>query len=198
MKNKKTSFFSQYKYDFIVGVVVLALILVILFGKDYFEFFGDRDAFQNFVENFGFWGPLILILAVILEVILSPIPGFVIAVTAGFMFGPIEGAIYVYIGNIVGTLAVFGFARKFGKPFIRRFFKKNKFIKYEKIISQHENWLLFFYFLPILPIDVISSVFGLSKIKFKKFLLVVCVGYIPYAIFVTNFGDYLAEIFFRK
>lgn len=187
----------QYKNDFIVFFVVFLLFLIAFFGKEYFELFNDREKFQEFIANFGIFGPLVIVATIVLEVIVAPIPGIVISLTAGFLFGPIEGAIYVYIGNILGTVLVFSFARKFGRSVVERFVKKEKLVKYEKLIQKRENFLLFFYFFPILPIDIISTVFGLSKIKFKKFLIVILLGYIPYSIVATNFGDYLAEIFFK-
>ncbi|MDA3815724.1 MAG: VTT domain-containing protein [Patescibacteria group bacterium] len=196
MKKQKENILYRYKNDIIVGFVFIFLIAVFFFGKDYFNIFENREVFEEFISGFGVFGPLILTLIVVLEVVVAPIPGFVISLTAGFLFGSIAGSICVYLGNIIGTMLVFWFARKFGKPVVERFIKKEKLVKYEKIVSKRENFLLFFYFLPILPIDIVTAVFGLSRIKIKKFLIIVLIGYIPYSIIVTNFGDYLADWFF--
>ena len=126
----------------------------------------------------------------------APIPGYVPAITAGFAFGPALGSVYVYLGNMIGTLVVFFLARKYGKKLALHFVKKERLEKYEKMINRHENWLLVFYFFPVVPIDIITAAFGLSKIKVKKFVFVAAVGYVLYSVVSTNFGDLLANLWF--
>jgi len=189
-------FIKKYRYDITIFLVLILAVGFVYFEKDRFEFFSDREAFIAMVNSFGAWGPLLIIGTMILEVVVAPIPGFVPAITAGFVFGPILGSVYTYAGNLIGTALVFYIARKFGKRIVERFLKKERLMKYEKTIAKHENFLLIFFFIPILPIDVIAAAFGLSKIKAKKFFTYVCLGYVLYSVALTNFGDYLAEVWF--
>ncbi len=186
----------KYRYDF---AVVLALIftayLMSLVTVD-FELFNDRQSFENFINGFGVWGPIIAIGSIVLEVVVAPIPGFVPALSTGFIFGSVLGSIYTFIGNVIGTLLVFFLARKYGKPLIVKFFRKDRLEKYAKTINRHENYLLIFYFIPILPVDVITGAFGLSHIRFKKFFIIILLGLLFYSILITNFGDYLAKLWF--
>lgn len=193
---KITSYFKKYKKDLLFAFFIIVLITLIVVGRDYSEFFNSRESFEEFISSFGFLGPLVAILVIILEVVIAPIPGFVISLSAGFLFGSIKGSFCVYLGNVIGTVFVFIFARKLGKHVVKRFFKEGKIIKYEKIISKNENILLLLYFFPVIPVDVISVAFGLSRTRFKKFLRVILIAYIPYAIVMTNFGDQLARWFF--
>lgn len=187
---------KKYRYDIVVFIVLALLIGAIYIQKEQFGIFSDRDAFQEFVVGLGFLGPIVIIGTIVLEVIIAPIPGFIPAITAGFMFGPIFGAIYTYIGNVIGTVIVFFLARKYGKKLLHWFEQKDRLEKYGKTITRHENYLLFFYFFPILPVDIITTAFGLSKICKKKFFVVSSVGFVFYSIVSTNFGDYLAKFWF--
>ncbi len=177
-------------------MVLLLAILWAFVEKDQLGLFGDKESFQIFINNFGVWGPVIIIGVIVLEVVVAPIPGFVPAISAGFIFGPIWGSVYNYIGNIIGTLIVFFLARRYGKFLVAKFIRKDRLERYCKAITRHENYLLVFYFLPILPIDIITAAFGLSHIKIKKFFLFSSLGFIIYSIIITNFGDYLARIWF--
>ena len=163
-----------------------------------FELFNDKDSFETFINEFEVWGPIVAIGSIVLEVIIAPIPGFIPAISTGFIFGPILGSVYIFIGNVIGTLLIFFLARKYGKLLIAKFFRKDRLEKYSETINRHEDYLLVFYFLPIFPVDLITVAFGLSYIRFKKFFIVSLLGLLFYSILITNFGDYLANLWFFK
>ena len=190
------NFIKKHRYDLVVLLVLLFTAAFAYLLRDEFDVFTDRAAFENMIAQLGFWGPLVIIVSITLEVIIAPIPGYIPAITAGFIFGPLMGTIYVFIGNVLGTAIVFYIARKLGRRIVRKFIKDERLRKYELTIARHENWLLFFYFFPVIPIDVISAAFGLSKIHWKKFFFVSSAGYVVYSILLTNFGDYLARLWF--
>lgn len=187
---------KKYKYDLAVMAVLFLVFFFFYLEKDKFGVFSSREGFQNFVDGFGAWGPLVVIASIVLEVVVAPIPGFVPAISAGFIFGPILGSIYTYLGNVLGTIIVFFLARKLGKPFVARFIKKERLDKYCKTIAKHQNYLLLFYFFPVLPVDVLTAAFGLSHIHRKKFFTIALAGLIFYSIVATVFGDYLAQVWF--
>jgi uncharacterized membrane protein YdjX (TVP38/TMEM64 family) len=186
----------RLRYDIIIGLIIFGLAFFAYLERDRFGAFSERESFESFIDGFGVWGPAVIIASIVLEVVIAPIPGFIPALTAGFVFGPIAGSVYVYLGNVLGTLLVFYVARRLGKLVVEKFIKKRRLEKYEKTIEKHENWLLVFYFIPVLPIDIITAAFGLSGIRFKKFLFVILLGLAFYSIVITNFGDYLAQLWF--
>ncbi len=187
-------FLKKYKYD-----IGLLLTLVFFFVLSYFiewnmgGVLSSRDSLNSFVESFGIIGPLIIIFIISLEVIVAPIPGFIPALTAGVLFGSLMGSIYIYIGNIIGSLIVFYLSRKYGKYIAEKLFNGKRLRKYEKAIERNENWLLVFYFIPVLPLDVLTAAFGLSAIKKKKFLVFIFSGYLVYSVALGFFGDKLAD-----
>lgn len=186
----------KYRYDIFIAVFIALFIFLFIMIKDEFGVLSDRESFQGFIRGFGAWAPLAIILIIIVEVIIAPLPGFVPIISSGFIFGTIEGSIYALIGNIIGSLAVFLIARKFGRYIALRFIDMEKLDKYEKAIERRENFLLILYFFPVFPTDIISIAFGLSKIKLKKFILIISVGFVVNVWALNYFGDYLAGIYF--
>ncbi len=189
-------FIKKYRYDIVIGGTITLFALSAFFIEDRFSFLSSREEFRELVMSFGIWAPAAVILLISLEVIIAPIPGFVPAVTAGFIFGPVMGGLYVYLGNIIGSLAVFFLARRIGRTIAVSLFREERIKKYEKAIARHENLLLVFYFFPVFPLDVITAAFGLSAISRKKFVSAVAFGYLAYAFVLAIFGDYLAKLFF--
>lgn len=186
----------RYKYDVAILLALVAVVSFFVALRGQFGFLEDRGSFEQFIKGFGAWAPLVIILTIILEVVIAPLPGFVPAISAGFIFGALEGSIYTYIGNVAGSLLVFWISRRYGRMILEKFTEPKKIEKYEKMIARRENILLFAYVFPILPVDIISGAFGLSKIGFKKFAAAVAVGFIVHVLILNLFGDYLARLYF--
>ncbi|MCF7812634.1 TVP38/TMEM64 family protein [Candidatus Gracilibacteria bacterium] len=188
---------QKKKKEFLSAIILFCLILIFLFFlEEKLSFLQNRESFENFIEGFGVWGPLVIIFVIMAEVVFAPLPGFLPVLSAGFLFGPIEGGIYAFIGNVGGTLIAFFLARKFGKKFIQRFTQKSTLEKYEKKIEEHENLFLLVYFIPFVPLDIVSFAFGLSGVRYRKFIPFICAGYLFYVLIFSFFGDYLAKTYF--
>ncbi|MBU2028538.1 VTT domain-containing protein [Patescibacteria group bacterium] len=190
------NFFKKYKYDLIFVLIIITFAILFVSLRDKFGILSDRGIFEQFIRNFGIFAPLAIIGAIIMEVVVAPLPGFIPAISSGFIFGAFLGSIYAYIGNILGSVLVFWLARKFGRLLLEKFFGRGKLDKYEKLIFRRENWLLLFYAFPIFPIDIISGVLGLSSIGFKKFFIAISIGFIVHVLILNIFGDYLARLYF--
>ena len=87
------NFINKHRYDLVVLLVLFFTAVIAYLLKDEFDVFADRAAFENMIAQLGVWGTL--------EVIIAPIPGYIPAITAGFIFGPLMGTIYVFIGNVL-------------------------------------------------------------------------------------------------
>ena len=193
MENEKK---HKYRYDISIAVVIIILVVFFIMFKDDFGVLSDRDRFQSFINGFGVFAPLVMILVIIAEVIIAPIPGFVPIISAGFIFGVVAGSVYTLIGNIIGSIIVFYLARKFGRYLLLRFVDEVRLDKYEKAVKRRENILLIFYFIPVFPTDIISIAFGLSDIKFKKYVIFMSIGFVSNVFILNYFGDYLAKLYF--
>jgi len=190
------TFLRKHKYNIIIALFIVVLMVGFIFIKDDFGILSNREKFQNFIASFGVLAPFVVISAIIIEVVIAPLPGLIPAVSAGFIFGPFEGTIYTYIGNIIGSVLVFWISRKLGRIIVLKFVDEKQLDKYEDIITKRENILLALYIFPLIPIDIISGAFGLSAIKFKKFIGVIAIAFIIHVLILNLFGDYLAQLYF--
>ena len=189
-------FIAKHKYDVSIFLVFVLFVAFLIIFRDKFGILSDRESFEQLIRSFGIFAPFAIIIAIIIEVVLAPLPGFIPAISAGFIFGAFYGSLYTYTGNVLGSFLVFWLSRKFGRAIAERLFGGEKLKKYEDLISRRENFLLFLYIFPIFPIDIISGAFGLSGISFKKFALAVSIGFVTHVLVLNLFGDWLARIFF--
>lgn len=174
---------------------ILLFVLFLLANLVSF-FYTEPDRLLQLVEGARAFGPLIIIGLIILEVVLAPVPGFVVMVAAGYLYGPWLGALYSYIGNVVGSLLAFFLAKHFGRPFVERIVSHRLLVRYDKFFASHRKSLMFFYALPVVPVDILSFVCGLSSMAWRKFLLVIVVGFIPNTLILALVGDQLSKLEF--
>lgn len=192
----KMNLLKKYKIDFFAGILLSIIVMLFILLKDHFGILSNREMFQEWIGEFGALAPIITILFIILEVVIAPIPGLVPSISAGFIFGTISGAIYTFIGNIIGTLLLFYLSRKFGRFLILKLIDKEKLCKYEKIVEKREKFLFALYFFPVFPLDIVTAAIGLSSIRFRNFMIYVSLGYAFHVILINYFGDYLANLYF--
>ena len=146
-------------------------------------------------------GVLILIGLQLLQVIVAFIPGEVVQVAAGMLYGPFGGTAVILLGVIIASTIVFELVHVLGAPFVRSMVSDTfleKFRSFER--SGKLNVVVFILFLiPGLPKDVFTYVVGLTDMKLGTFLLLSTLGRIP-GVFVSSYaassimqGDYLTS-----
>ena len=170
--------------------LVLILIVVLAWPTihDIFEEGGLELLIQRMHEA-GPTGVLILLGLQLLQVIVAFIPGEVVQVAAGMLYGPFGGTAVILVGVILASSLVFQLVHVLGAPFVRSMVSDSfldKFRAFEK--SGKLNVIVFILFLiPGLPKDVFTYIVGLTDMKLGTFLLLSTLGRTP-GVFVSSFA----------
>ncbi len=162
-------------------------------------------------------GILAVILGVVIETVIVPLPSPLIVMTAGYILIP-QGTLIQIILNAAWISLVAGLAQTIGsyllffigyfggKPVIQKFRKfhgvawsdiknfQNKFSKGKK-----EDFTLFLLrALPIMPLSVVSGVAGVMKMNIKRYTIATFLGVLPrnfsLAILGFSFGGFYTMI----
>lgn len=180
------------KHRYLVGIFLLMTVSILasFIFADQVQLF-DRAFLETFLIQAGYIGPLVLIGAVAIEVIIAPIPGGVPPIVAGALFG-IEGLLYVWLGNVLGSTIAFWLARWFGLKLVLKI--DRKFDQHNYLQQVQKLWI--FYFIPLMPVDILSFAMGLSQVKFRAFFTISSIGFLVSMGLLTLFGDSLANLLF--
>ncbi|HBL39300.1 TPA: hypothetical protein DDZ10_01365 [Candidatus Uhrbacteria bacterium] len=179
-------------HKYVAGIVLLMVVSVLASWLLADEIrLADVSALEAFLERLGVWGPVALIAFVTIEVVIAPIPGGVPPIVAGALYG-FEGFLYVWMGNIIGSSIAFWLARWLGIGLVRRLDPKFD----ERGYLEQVRRLWFFYFIPLMPVDILSFAFGLSRVRFRLFFAVSSIGFFVSMGLLTLFGDSLARLIF--
>ena len=175
--------------------ILLCLFSYLFFGKKLFKIVADPTVFREWLGSFGAFDEIIFILIRAAQTVVKFIPAEPLEIGSGYAWGTIPGMLYCVIGNMIGTLVIFGLTKKFGKKIIELFLpvKNMRSLKLFKS-SEHIYALLFFlYLIPGAPKDGFTYFVGLLPVKLVPFMVVTFIARMPSVLSSTLCGATLAE-----
>jgi uncharacterized membrane protein YdjX (TVP38/TMEM64 family) len=153
----------------------------------------DPRALRAFVLGFGPFAPVVFVLLQATQVVVAPIPGQVVGLVGGYLFGPVWGTAYSLLGVAVGSTVVFVLSRRYGRPYVERFIVPETVAEFDDLVDSGGLVGLFLVFLiPGLPDDAVCFLAGLTRIPVSKLVLVAVVGRAPGFLLVAVVGADLA------
>ena len=183
-------------------LIVLAVSLGIylaLHGQNYFNRHTIR-LIREWIESFGVLAPLAVIALIILSTVIPPLPLPVplVEIAAGITLGFIEGAIVVWIGQIISSLIAFWIARTFGRGFFKKISSYKGLNVYEKyLVRKGPLAIIIIRAAMAAPMNLISYLAGLTTMKALDFALATALGTIPESIIFTFVGTRLRTLHFN-
>ena len=163
---------------FVVFSVVSLILGAVFFVHQYSRgTFKDADSFRDYINSFGYFGPVLLALIQCIKVVYAVIPGLIGCIVGAGLFGTVGGFICNYIGICAGSMITFLLSKKLGIRMMRLIFSEKKFNSYLKWMNKWRKSYGFFLwiaiFLPISPDDFLCYFSGLTDMKFKKFAIII-------------------------
>lgn len=192
---------KKYILDNKRWIVKLLLFLVamtfvcIMFYRPFMDVVENKEAFKDWLEQFGVWAYVIYIIVNIAQIFLAFLPGEPIEVLAGFCFGPWVGMLLCLIAAFIGSSIVFLGIRRFGNTFINKFFNQEEIDKVSFLKQDRKVvWVAFILFMiPGTPKDAMTYVLPLTSIKYNQFIWIATIARLPSIISSTFAGDALLQ-----
>lgn len=174
---------------------LLALAVLVgatLLARRHLGFLSDPEALRAFVRGYGGWAPVVMIGLQAAQVVLAPVPGQVLAVASGYLFGPWWGTLYNLVGVTLGSAVAFWLARRFGRAYVERTVDDDALRRFDAIDDGRARATLFVLFLvPGLPDDAICFAGGLTGIPLWQLVVIAAVGRAPGFLLANVVGGFL-------
>ncbi len=166
---------------------------MIFIGYIYYKNFTalkDPKNIKNIILSYGNCGIIIFFLFQIIQVVAFFIPGEVIQISGGYIYGTLFGSIYSLIGISLGSIFVFSLAHIYGRPLVHKIISKKDLKFFDRLLNIGSGKLIVFllYLIPGIPKDALGYICGISDIKFKDFLILSTLGRIPGVLVSAYFG----------
>ena len=144
-------------------------------------------ALAAWIQHAGAWGPLAFMGAYALATVLF-LPGSVLTLAGGALFGPVWGTFYNLTGATLGAALAFLVARYLASDWATR--KAGGRLKQLIEGVEGEGWrfVAFVRLVPVFPFNVLNYALGLTRIKFAHYLVTTYLSMIPGAIAYTYIG----------
>jgi uncharacterized membrane protein YdjX (TVP38/TMEM64 family) len=150
----------------------------------------DRSALQAWVQGFGWWGPVLILVLMIAQTVISAVPMILILLVSVLAYGPVYGALLGWLGAIIAAVLGYGIGLVFGQGIAERFVTPQIRDVIERNVRRYGGWaILALRLSPLVPSDGVSFVAGLVRMRFLPFVLATIAGVTPIAIAVGYFGS---------
>jgi uncharacterized membrane protein YdjX (TVP38/TMEM64 family) len=191
---------EQSKIPLFLSLGLLTCLIGAYFiSSDYKEFIdtawstltsGDQEKIEQWVSKFGFWGPLFIILIMILQMFLFVLPSWGLMVVSVLAYGPVWGAILSISAVAVASTIGYFLGKYFSELFIVKLIGKKTERKLELYLEEYGSKAVFIFRLaPMLSNDAISFVAGVGGMSYGKFITATLAGIGPLAILIAIFSE---------
>lgn len=156
---------------------------------------GGLERVTEQVTSAGPLGVLILLGFQFLQIVVAFIPGEVVQVAAGMMYGTWGGAAIVLAGCVISSAFIYFVVSKLGAPFVQAMIPEkwmNKLRDFDE--SDKLDVMVFVLFLiPGLPKDVFTYLVPLTGMRMRDFVLLSNIGRIPGVVMSTMAANGLMQ-----
>ena len=179
--------------------VVLSIASVVFTGLTalgiwlMWRYMDDPAKVREIIGDHYVLGALCMILISAVQVVVALIPGELVEISAGYVFGAWGGALLCLAGTTLGSVLVLLLVRRFGGRFVYAFYPKEKIDALPILRNPKKRNLLtlVLFLLPGTPKDLLSYFIGLTDMKLGTWLLITAVARIPSIVTSTVTGDAL-------
>ncbi len=182
---------SEKKYVLLL-LVFLALIayLSITLMPMIAELTSKPEKIRDFLKSFGNAGIFVFLLLQVLQVVIAAIPGDLLHVSGGFVYGALSGAALSYVGVMLGATLAFFMSRFFGYKLVKKFVAESQYEQFGRLLNTNKAGLGMFIIcsIPGIPKDVLAYIAGLTPIGSLRFLSIYALARIPGIIISASIG----------
>ncbi len=149
----------------------------------------------DWIDGLGWWAPAAFVLIYILIAVLL-IPGSILTIGAGAVFGVIRGTIYTSIGSTLGATAAFLLGRFLLRGWVTRILDQRPRLKaVDEAVGREGARIIFLLRLsPLVPYSVSNYVYGLTNIRTLPYMLASWIGMIPGTLLYAYIGSLVQRV----
>jgi uncharacterized membrane protein YdjX (TVP38/TMEM64 family) len=174
-----------------VAAIAVLLCALIVLGR-YAGHYVPR--FAAWVDGLGVWGPVVFVLGYAVATV-AFVPGVVLTLAAGAIFGVVRGTAFVLLGATIGACAAFLIARYVARDAVARRIAGNaRFSAIDRAIGREGFKLVLLLRLsPVFPFNLLNYALGVTEVRFRDYALA-CAGMLPGTLLYVTSGKVAGDV----
>jgi uncharacterized membrane protein YdjX (TVP38/TMEM64 family) len=149
----------------------------------------------RWTAGLGSTAPLVFVPSYVVACVLF-IPGSILTLSAGFLFGVVRGSIYVSIAATLGATAAFLISRyAAGRRVVAWLASYPKFRAVDEAVA-HEGWKIVALtrLSPLFPFNLLNYAFGLTSVRVGDYVIASWAGTLPGTILYVYLGSLAGDL----
>ncbi|MEG3971253.1 TVP38/TMEM64 family protein [Microcoleus sp. T2B6] len=187
--------YARVKFKRIVLFFSIALLLALLIVATRSAYVQDvlRTLLMR-IEDLGWWGPVAFVATYNLATVLF-VPGSVLTLGGGAIFGLWWGSVYVFAASTLGAVFAFAIGRYLCRDRVVKYMESHpKFKALDRAVSQQGLKIVFLTRLcPLFPFNLLNYALGITQVSLKDYVLG-SFGMIPGTIMYVYSGSLVGEV----
>ncbi len=191
---------KQSKWPLYLSIMLVAsLVLLYFLNADVNQFFseaweilssGKEERIANWVSQFSWWGPILIIFVMVVQMFLMVIPSVVVMVVSIIAYGPVFGSLIILLSIFSASSVGYAIGRSLGTPIIERILGAKSKEKIEGFLVKYGFWAVIITRVsPFLSNDAISFVGGILRMGDWRFIGAAMLGILPLTLLIAFLGE---------
>jgi uncharacterized membrane protein YdjX (TVP38/TMEM64 family) len=184
------------------AVIFRPKTLLIVFGVIGVLYGAHRIGAGPWLSNALDWirglGPLapVAFIAIYIAACVAFLPGSILTIGAGVIFGVVRGSIYVSVAATLGATAAFLVGRYLARDWVSAKLEGNtKFRAIDEAVGK-EGWKIVFLtrLSPVFPFNLLNYAYGLTRVSLRDYFFASWIGMIPATILYVYIGSLSGDL----
>ncbi len=174
-----------------IAIGVVAIVGLIYLGRQVGAYV---PRFAEWVDGLGALGPVVFMVGYAVAVV-GFVPGSVLTLAAGAIFGVLEGTLYVFLAAVLGSAGAFLVARYLARQAVERKLEGDqRFAAIDRAVGAQGRKIVFLLRLsPIFPFNLLNYALGLTRVRLADYL-VASLGMIPGTLLYVYSGKLAGDV----
>ena len=148
----------------------------------------DPARIRDWVSQFGIWGPVVVILAMVFQMFLFFVPNILLILICILSYGPFWGGLLAWFGVVLASTVGFLIGSKLSPVTVHRFVSKKTRETLGEFIRIYGMKAIIVLRLSSFSNDGLSLVAGLLNMQYRRFITATIIGITPLITILAIFG----------
>lgn len=149
----------------------------------------DEERIREWVSQFGAWGPVVILVGMILQMFLFIIPNILLILICILSYGPVWGGLLAWFGIFMASTVGYFIGNKLSPVIVDKLVSEKTQNKLQDFISNYGMKAIFVLRVSSLSNDGLSLVAGLLEMKYRRFIIATMLGMTPLIAALAILGD---------
>lgn len=161
--------------------IITITYITIHFAPGITKLISKPDQFRNLLTSYGPISIFVFIFFQFIQVVIAAIPGELLQLAGGYVYGTIFGTVYSLIGILLGSVFAFYISRLLGLGLVKTFVAEKGFEKLNFLVNSPKSEITMFllFLIPGIPKDILVYIAGFTPINPAKFFIIFTIARFP-------------------